>query len=49
MSLLLDLLRYLSYVVVDGDWLNDWLSHLPAGMESYAIEMGKAVAQIFGS
>jgi hypothetical protein len=49
MNLLLNLLRYLSYVVVDGDWLNDWLTHMPAGMEPYAIEMGKAVQAIFGS
>jgi len=49
MDLLLNLLRYFSFVVADGDYLNDWLTHLPPVMEPSVIEMGKAIATIFGS
>ena len=49
MAMLLDLIRYFAFVVVDGDYLNDWVTHLPAGMVEPVIEMGKAVAQVFGS
>lgn len=48
MQYLLDLLRYFAWVIVDGDVLNDWLGHLPSGMEPYLVEMGEALVQIFG-
>ena len=49
MQILLDMFRYLAFIVIDGDYLNDWLTHLPVGMQEGMIEVGKAIAIIFGS
>lgn len=47
--MLMDLLRYFAAVVIDGDWLNDWLTYLPEAIQPDIIEMGKAIADMFGS
>jgi hypothetical protein len=44
--MLLDLIRYFAWVIVDGDWLNDWLTHLPVAAQPWVIELGKEVAQL---
>lgn len=43
----LDSLRlYLLAVVEDGDYLNDWLTHLPEGMQGAVLGIGMMIAQI---
>lgn len=45
---LLNLLRYLAIVITDGDWLNDWLTHLPADIAPAVQTVGQFIAsQLF--
>lgn len=48
MSFLLDLWRYFCVVSLDGDWLNDYLGHLPKILQPHVLEVGKAVAHALG-
>jgi hypothetical protein len=48
MQYLLDLMRYFAWCVVEGDELNDWLTHLPHASQPAILEMGKALVNIFG-
>jgi hypothetical protein len=43
---LLILLRYLAFTISEGDWLNDWLTHLPETWRPTLIEIGKQLAQL---
>jgi hypothetical protein len=45
---MIDILRYLMVVLVDGDWLNDWLTHVPAELQPHLLEVGKFIAQSIG-
>lgn len=45
---LLALVRYIAAVVDDGDYLNDWLTHLPLHWRPVVQELGEALAVIFG-
>lgn len=38
--------KYLFYTAVDGDYFNDWLTHLPAGLQTVVQAMGMGVAAI---
>ncbi len=38
-----DLGKYLRFAESEGDWLNDWLTHLPAGAQDAALALGKMV------
>ncbi|HFK1685282.1 TPA: carbamoyl-phosphate synthase [Bacillus tropicus] len=38
--------KYLFFAAVDGDYLNDWITHLPEGFQSAAQVIGMAVAKI---
>jgi hypothetical protein len=38
------LTNYFEAIREDGDWLNDWLTHMPKKMSDVAREMGKMVA-----
>lgn len=50
MEFLIDLFNYLAWCVVEGDWMNDYLTHFPDGenVRDILIEIGMAVAHIFG-
>lgn len=48
MQLLIDLFRYWADVVVTGDVTNVWLYDLPWEMQPYFVEMGHAIAAMFG-
>lgn len=41
-----DLGKYLFWTAVDGDYLNDWITHLPEGFQNAAQVIGMAVAKI---
>lgn len=38
--------KYLFYTALDGDYLNDWITHLPAGFQDAAELIGVAVSKI---
>lgn len=42
----LNIARYLIAVITDGDYLNDWLTHLPAGLQGAFQSLGKFVADL---
>lgn len=44
---LLHLVRYFAFVAIEGDWLNDNLTHVPATWQATVMEIGKVVAQVF--
>lgn len=46
---LLAFLKYISVVVVEGDWANDWITHLPEWVQPHLAEVGKFLATIIGS
>lgn len=46
---LLDLLRYFAIIVLEGDWANDWLTHLPEHIRPETMELGKYLAAILGT
>lgn len=41
---LLNLARYLAIVITDGDYLNDWLSHLPVEIQGSVQDVGYWIA-----
>jgi hypothetical protein len=43
---LLNLLRYFSFVIVDGDWANDWLTHLDPSIAEAAQTIGQFISSI---
>ncbi|WP_257206025.1 hypothetical protein [Bacillus wiedmannii] len=45
-NILISLSKYLFFTAVDGDYLNDWITHLPAGFQGAAELIGKAVSKI---
>ncbi|MBO1583148.1 carbamoyl-phosphate synthase [Bacillus sp. XF8] len=38
--------KYLFWTAVDGDYMNDWITHLPEGFQNAVMIIGKAVAQM---
>jgi len=38
------LVNYFEAIREDGDWLNDWLTHMPKQMHDVAMQMGKIIA-----
>ncbi|EJR42149.1 hypothetical protein IIK_05652 [Bacillus cereus VD102] len=38
--------KYLYYTALDGDYLNDWITHLPEGFQDTALRLGESVAMI---
>jgi hypothetical protein len=36
--------QYIQFVRMDGDWLNDWLSHIPELLRPYYMAAGQAIA-----
>jgi len=42
-------LRYLAFVLIDGDELNDWLTHMPAALAAIMLIVGRALATIIGA
>lgn len=38
--------KYLFWTAVDGDYLNDWITHLPVGFQDTAQKMGESVANM---
>lgn len=45
---LMDLGRYAAAVVQDGDYLNDWLTHLPVGMQGVVETSGQVAGTLMG-
>jgi hypothetical protein len=44
--ILIPLARYLAAVLDDGDYLNDWLTHLPVSMAVAVQTLGELIARI---
>jgi hypothetical protein len=42
------LLLYLAAVAEDGDFLNDWLTHLPETVQPFVLFAGYVLAMILG-
>jgi hypothetical protein len=38
------LTNYFEAIRIDGDWMNDWITHLPKQMRNQVLELGKANA-----
>ena len=38
--------RYLSYAFEGGDWLNDWLTHVPEAAQDLLLPLGKLAAAL---
>lgn len=47
-DLLLTISRYLAAVLDDGDYLNDWLTHLYDPAATMLAYLGMAVARVYG-
>nr|WP_264449058.1 phage tail tape measure protein [Bacillus cereus] len=45
-DILISLSKYLFFTAVDGDYLNDWITHLPTGFQNAAELIGKAISKI---
>ncbi|WP_227496329.1 carbamoyl-phosphate synthase [Bacillus cereus] len=45
-QVLVDLGKYLFWTAVDGDYMNDWITHLPKGFQDAALKIGESVAMI---
>jgi len=45
-ELLKALINYLWIVVTDGDWANDWLTHLPMAMRQEVETFGRILARM---
>jgi hypothetical protein len=42
-------LAYLAAVLDDGDYLNDWLTHLPAIVRPVVLALGQLIAAVAGN
>ncbi|MFP5109629.1 phage tail protein [Neobacillus sp. C211] len=42
------LAKYFNAIIEDGDWMNDWVTHLPQNMRGQVMELGKQFAQFEG-
>lgn len=38
--------KYLYYTALDGDYLNDWITHLPEGFQGAALKIGQSISNI---
>lgn len=47
--MLLALLKYIAWTIVEGDPLNDWVTHLPVEWQQTVIEIGTLIAATIGS
>ena len=43
MDLVWAIFYYLYFVVADGDWLNDWLTHMPMWLRPIMEYIGKVI------
>lgn len=48
MEIIGGLVQYLAFVLVEGDWLNDWLTHLPIIYQPLVRGIGQAIAMVLG-
>ncbi len=46
METISSLARYLAFVLVDGDYLNDWITHLPEIYQPIVQGIGQVIAVI---
>ena len=46
---LMAFLKYLAIVATDGDWANDWLTHVPASVAPHLEAVGQWLALLLGS
>lgn len=42
-----DLIRYLAFTIVEGDHLNDWLTHIPVDLQPMVESVGYALTLMF--
>jgi hypothetical protein len=47
-DIIIAILLYLFTVMADGDYLNDWLTHVPADLAPYLESLGRALAAWMG-
>ncbi len=40
--------NYILAILDDGDWLNDWLTHVPAGLSRLLMLFGQVLANALG-
>jgi hypothetical protein len=45
-DLFIALAHYLTFVLMDGDYLNDWLRHCPAQFAASLMTLGKLISQM---
>lgn len=45
-SLLISLVRYFTFTMHEGDWLNDWLTHLWPIMQPACAFLGRIIAAV---
>jgi hypothetical protein len=43
------IVEYFRIVIEDGDWLNDWLTHLPENVRAIVSWIGYLIAMLIGS
>jgi hypothetical protein len=48
MPTIMDVLIYLFYVLMDGDYLNDWYTHVPEAMQQGLVMTGQLLAVLVG-
>lgn len=39
-------INYITFVIEDGDWLNDWLTHIPETVRLYVRIVGYILAKL---
>lgn len=44
MNALIPLLKYFAVVLTDGDWMNDWITHLPLEIHDCTQQLGHWIA-----
>lgn len=45
---LVNLVKYLAFTISEGDWLNDWLTHLPHDMQPHVEAVGHWLVTLIG-
>jgi hypothetical protein len=46
---LVDLAKYIAICITDGDWANDWLTHLPVAIRPAVETIGQWIALAVGA
>jgi hypothetical protein len=44
----MSLILYFAAIMIDGDWMNDWITHLPAMIRPVIMQIGQILAFVVG-